>query len=258
MRHSLKGWKRCRHLVICNVFMLLVFCFLSPTIQAHAALVVPAGSLSSARGDHTATLLPNGKVLVVGGWTGTSCLASTEIYNPETDTWSSAGNLAAARSSHTATLLPNGKVLVIGGFGPGYLASTELYDPATGKWSSAGNLAIGRDAHTATLLQNGKVLVVGGYGSPVISLRPKSMTPPPILGRQRETSFIPVPDISPHYYPTAKCLWPVETQPWAKHTTLPPTPGKSRELSLNTSDQGHCCRTARFLRWIHPDITRVP
>ena len=72
------------------------------------------GSLATARYSHTATLLPNGKVLVAGGDNG-GALASAELYDPASGTWTATGSLATARDYHTATLLPNGKVLVAGG-----------------------------------------------------------------------------------------------------------------------------------------------
>jgi MYXO-CTERM domain-containing protein/uncharacterized delta-60 repeat protein len=126
-----------------------------------------AAPMGTARFWHTSTLLPTGKVLVVGG-AGPSgqALASAELYDPVTGTWSPTGSLTQVRSSHTATLLPSGKVLVVGGFFQNgiRLASAELYDPATGTWSSTGSLVQERDFHTATLLRNGKVLVAGGYG----------------------------------------------------------------------------------------------
>ena len=73
------------------------------------------GSLNTARYDHTATLLPNGKVLVAGGLGLHGYLSSAELYDPATGSWSSTSNLGTARYVHTATLLPNGKVLVAGG-----------------------------------------------------------------------------------------------------------------------------------------------
>src|SRR5215831_11256327 len=75
----------------------------------------PTGSLGTARSAHTATLLPNGKVLVAGGYNG-SYLSSAELYDPGTGTWTATGSMGTARRGHTATLLPNGKVLVAGGF----------------------------------------------------------------------------------------------------------------------------------------------
>ena len=124
------------------------------------------GSLETGRCGHTATLLPNGKVLLAGGQTDSSIPTtnSAELYDPATGTWTTTGNLVKPRVGHTATLLPNGKVLVAGGgtlYGPA-MNSAELYDPATGTWTATGSLAGGRSGHTATLLPSGKVLVVGG------------------------------------------------------------------------------------------------
>lgn len=128
------------------------------------------GDLIFARELATATLLPNGKVLVVGG-SGTgadlNALASAELYDPATGSWSPAGTMNVARSFHTATLLPNGKVLVAAGAtgtfaSPVLHASAELYDPATNNWTPTGSLGTGRSFHKAILLPNGKVLAVGG------------------------------------------------------------------------------------------------
>jgi hypothetical protein len=120
------------------------------------------GSLGAARSRHTATLLPNGKVLAAGGVNGIVALASALLYDPASGTWSSTVP-PAARYYHTATLLPNGKVLVVGGAGAGsQLASAELYDPVLATWTATGSLGIGRSIHTATLLPNGKVLIAGG------------------------------------------------------------------------------------------------
>jgi uncharacterized protein (TIGR03437 family) len=125
------------------------------------------GNLNTGRSGHTATLLPNGKVLVSGGgyYTGSAfnALNSAELYDPATGRWGLAGNLQTARRNHTATLLPSGQLLVVGVHccGIPVSESAELYDPVTGTWSSAGQLNIG-NANTATLLPNGKVLVTEG------------------------------------------------------------------------------------------------
>jgi hypothetical protein len=120
------------------------------------------GSLIFPRYFHTMTLLPNGKVLVAGGYDGNShtSIASAELYDPATETWRATGSLNTPRESHTATLLPNGKVLVAAGDAAGN--SAELYDPATGTWTPTGSLNTARIAHNATLLPGGKVLVAGG------------------------------------------------------------------------------------------------
>ncbi|PYS59471.1 MAG: hypothetical protein DMF74_21220, partial [Acidobacteria bacterium] len=129
------------------------------------------GSLNTARLAHTATLLPNGKVLIAAGFDYEyNSLNTAELYDPATGTWSRTGSLNMSRVYHTATLLLNGKVLVEGGVDENILRpsapvdSAELYDPATGTWSNTGSLNTARLAHTATLLSNGKVLVAAGYG----------------------------------------------------------------------------------------------
>jgi len=110
-----------------NVDLLNVICGLPPV-----GLVNATGNLTGPRYSHTATLLPNGKVLVAGGFRA-SALGIADLYDPVTGTWSATGSLATARYFHTAILLTTGKVLVTGGFNAGtYLASAELYDPATG------------------------------------------------------------------------------------------------------------------------------
>jgi len=130
------------------------------------------GSMQSARTEHTASLLSNGKVLVAGGnnvsYSSSSFYSSSELYDPAVGTWSGTGALLSTRASHTATVLSSGKVLVTGGLASAdgaYLSSSELYDPATGTWSSTGGMSYTRSGHTATLLGNGKVLVAGGVGN---------------------------------------------------------------------------------------------
>src|SRR5438270_826302 len=121
---------------------------LKPARLASAQAVPPSwsftGNLSAGRlYGHTATLLPNGKILIVGGIFSNGLsqgeLSSAELYDPATGMWTITGNLNTARADHIAMLLPNGKVLVAGGaINCGNycsIHSAELYDPATGSWS---------------------------------------------------------------------------------------------------------------------------
>ena len=130
----------------------------------------PTGSLTTPRFDHTATLLTNGKVLVVGGRRAafpSPGLTSAELYDPSTGTWKATGSMHTEREGHTATLLASGEVLVVGGDPGEDRYEAELYDPNTGKWRAAGGLkVIHSDGHTATLLADGKVLVAGGSKPP--------------------------------------------------------------------------------------------
>ena len=125
-----------------------------------------AGSLAVGRFNHTATLLANGKVLVTGGCTVFSCstlAASSELYDPTSNSWSTVGNMNFPRYGHTATLLNTGKVLVVGGYGVPVSDTGELFDPSTGKWTyTPTNPGVALYGHTSTLLSSGKVLVAGG------------------------------------------------------------------------------------------------
>ncbi len=123
-----------------------------------------AGEMNVARAYHTATLLPNGKVLIAGGRRSVRDeLDSAELYEPALHKFTPTGKMHSARAAHTATLLTDGRVLIAGGFRPGQaLASAELYDPVSGTFSPTGAMVQPRAWHTATLLRNGKVLITGG------------------------------------------------------------------------------------------------
>lgn len=115
------------------------------------------GSLSAPPSPHTATLLPNGKVLMIR-WN-----RDTVLYDPFTGTFSPSGRMKVDRcGAETTTLLSNGKVLIAGGVCNSALASVELYDPDTGDFNLSGSMTTSRYGHTATLLSDGAVLIAGG------------------------------------------------------------------------------------------------
>jgi hypothetical protein len=125
--------------------------------------ILSTGHLSVARAAHTATLLRNGTVLVVGGMQGAG--TTTEIYNPARRTFSPSGKTVSERAGgHAAILLPTGSVLLTGGWaGPAVTASAERYDLGTNTYSVTGTMSSPRSAHTATLLRTGEVLIAGGF-----------------------------------------------------------------------------------------------
>jgi N-acetylneuraminic acid mutarotase len=133
---------------------------------ASGTFTLSGGKMATTRANHTATLLPNGKVLIAGGmnvyvprirWG--SCTNLAELYDPATDSFSPAGAMTVVHCGHTATLLQNGRVLVVGG------TDAELYDPASNSWSSAGTMNAAHGG-SAVLLPNGKVLLAGATTPP--------------------------------------------------------------------------------------------
>jgi hypothetical protein len=136
-----------------------------------APAATPTGSMTTERAYQTATLLADGRILIAGGYGSVQhgnlilqgvAVASAELYDPMTGTFSPTGSMSVPREGHTATLLADGRVLISGGYGSGVLASAELYDPKTGTFSATGSMNVPREVHTATLLADGRVLIVGG------------------------------------------------------------------------------------------------
>jgi len=137
------------------------------------------GTMGEGRTLHTATLLADGTLLVAGGSnsaSGGGALASAEVYDPGTGTWTATGTMIEARYGHTATVLLDGTVLVAGGVPNDAehvspineaLASAELHQPDLDSWDAIPSMATGRAKHTATLLPDGRVLVarLGQSGS---------------------------------------------------------------------------------------------
>ncbi len=133
----------------------------------------PAAPMMVARARHTATLLANGSVLVVGGYSSSTpgklggFATRAEVYDPRANRWSETGGMGTGgRQGHSATRLIDGRVLVAGGEGTlGGNPSAEIYDPASNSWAFVSPLLAPHVGHTATLLKTGRVLIVGGAGS---------------------------------------------------------------------------------------------
>jgi hypothetical protein len=153
--------------VLASVLAILSHCSAGSTADVNVSRtvgLVAVNSLKVARSAHTATLLPNGKVLIAGGASGSGFLGSAEIFDPQTNTFRQIAKMTSPRAGHTATLLANGTVLIIGGAETPArtLASAEIFDPATESFTATANMRTPRTDHAATLLPDGRVLVAGG------------------------------------------------------------------------------------------------
>ena len=156
------------------------------------------------RQGHTATLLPDGRVLVVGGETESNAPAAipAELWTPSTGRWSSLPGPRWQRAGHTATLLPDGRVLIVGGMIPAAglnLTSIEIWDPHTNAWTDAAPMPTGRSSHSAVLLQDGRILIAGGHSyDPPEIWEPQSdqwsLTPPVRQGMGDLERLVPLPD----------------------------------------------------------------
>jgi hypothetical protein len=115
---------------------------------------------------HTATLLPDGKVLIVGGWIGHGETDSAELYDPATGKFSPLAKMTSKRGDPAATLLTNGDVLITGGGGVNYgsrgIASAEIFQSTTGVFEPLGSMHSARIEQTTTVLRDGRVLIAGG------------------------------------------------------------------------------------------------
>lgn len=144
------------------------------TLQSGVGMYTPstglwsfAASMLTGRSGHTATTLPDGRVLVVGGYASAD---SAEIYDPDTNSWAPATAPTGTYDFHSATLLQDGRVLVIG------QTTTEIYNPATGAWLTVAAHDGFRYGNKSVLLADGRVLMVGGSQSIGMVYNPRNDT----------------------------------------------------------------------------------
>jgi hypothetical protein len=188
-------------LVLASLLLLFVLAMLA--VAAGSRLVTPGpvsmdgwvttGSMAEPRVSHTATLLPDGRILVTGGGIETYT-ATAELFDPATGRWTPAAPMHEARSFHTATRLPDGRVLVAGGTVETRQPSAEIYDPTTDTWTETAPMTEPRGQHVAVLLLDGRVLVAGGTGP---SNNPSAELFNPATGRWTRTGDLTVPRSSP-------------------------------------------------------------
>ena len=139
----------------------------APTLKAGE--VVAIGRMTVARAAHSATLLPDGTVLIAGGCTEDSCetgeeSAGAELFRPRDASFTRTDTMRAPRLGHAAVALPDGRVLLVGGWqGRSVTRSTELYDPVAGTFSAGPELRDPRAGAVVAALSDGTIFVAGGY-----------------------------------------------------------------------------------------------
>lgn len=132
-------------------------------IDAQSMEMVGSGNLLVQRIQPSAAALPDGRVLVFGGWVDGRVSATTEVFNPATGKSLAGPAMAAPRNAPAVVRLADGRILIAGGYdGSDVRSDAEIFDPATGRLTATGPLATARSGATATLLTDARVLIVGG------------------------------------------------------------------------------------------------
>jgi hypothetical protein len=161
-----------RYRLLLVTFFMIIFAVAATAFRTVSPIasgigsITPTAPMLEPRSGQTATLLPDGKVLIAGGMRrNQDFYRSAELYDPLTGKFQPTGDMVERRLGHAAVLLRSGKVLIVGGWISIHAAadSAELYDPATGKFTLIAKMTTPRARPSATLLGNGDVLLAGGY-----------------------------------------------------------------------------------------------
>jgi Kelch motif len=154
---------------LASLLGIFLICAQFPSFSRRVANTLsPTGSMRNPRASHTASLLPDGSVLIAGGFAGSGFesrpYVSTELFDPASGAFHLGPDMSVPRSGHAAVTLKDNRILLVGGWSgaSGVTNSAEIYDPATQRFSPVGSMAVARGECTATLLPDGKVLVTGG------------------------------------------------------------------------------------------------
>jgi hypothetical protein len=229
----------------------LLACGAAAALAQSPGTFTQTGNMTVAREFHTGTLLPNGKVLIVGGAGGPlSNWVTAELYDPATGAFTRTGDMIVPRSGGTATLIPDGRVLIAGcdfNGGPP-MGTAELYDPAAGMFTRTGDMSSRRcGGQTATLLNNGKVLIVGGWYHPLNAAGAPTYQPAELYDPSTGT-FTPTADLLDPQAETATLLpngqvlitgWSDYTHPCHAYIYDPETAAFTRISDMLDANQGN-------------------
>jgi hypothetical protein len=149
----------------------LVLFGVAATPAKAAPFFSPSAAMTTARYFPAASPLPDGRILIAGGFDGSSVLNSTEIYNPATNSFAPGPSMSTGRAGSAAAPLPDGRILIAGGEdGSAYLNSTEIYNPATNSFAAGPSMTSARSVPAAAALPDGRILIAGGSNGPASRL----------------------------------------------------------------------------------------